>query len=135
MNCPSFEDVKMKQITITLPDSFEAKGMQDAPERLRVVSTDKWDEDFILEALRHGVSQPLGDVWSVGKKDVAKLEKKWQAFQEGDWTSRERTGQSAAKFQAKFDEQIKKLNAEALAGKLTYEQLMAAAALVKPDNT
>lgn len=124
----------MKTLTITLPDSFEVKGMSDAPEQLRAVSTDKWDEGFILEALRHGISQSLGDVWSVGKKDVGKLEKKWQAFQDGEWTSRERTGQSAAKFQAKFDEQIKKLNAEALAGKLTYEQLMAAAALIKPDN-
>ncbi len=124
----------MKTLTITLPDSFEVKGMSDAPKQLRAVSTDKWDEGFILEALRHGISQSLGDVWSVGKKDVGKLEKKWQAFQDGEWTSRERTGQSAAKFQAKFDEQIKKLNAEALAGKLTYEQLMAAAALIKPDN-
>lgn len=124
----------MKTLTITLPDSFEVKGMSDAPKQLRAVSTDKWDEGFILEALRHGISQSLGDVWSVGKKDVGKLEKKWQAFQDGEWTSRERTGQSAAKFQAKFDEQIKKLNAEALAGKLTYEQLMAAATLIKPNN-
>lgn len=123
-----------KQITITLPDSFEVKGMQDAPERLRQVSTEKWDEDFCLEALRHGISQPLGDVWSVSKKDIAKLEKKWQAFMDGDWTSRERTGQSAAKFAVRFDEAIKTLNVEALAGKLTKEQLFALAALAKPDK-
>lgn len=124
----------MKTITITLPDFFEVKGMSDAPERLRVVTTAKWDEDFILEALRHGVSQPLGDVWSVSKKDTTKLEKKWQAFQDGEWTSRERTGQSAAKFQAKFDDAIKALNIEALTNKLTPEQLSALAALIKPDN-
>lgn len=122
-----------KQITITLPDTFEVKGMQDAPERLRQVATDKWNEEFCLEALRHGVSQPLGDVWSVSKKDASKLEKKWQAFQDGEWTTRERTGQTAAKFQAKFDEQIKRLNADALKGLLTKEQLLALAASIEPD--
>lgn len=123
-----------KQITITLPDSFEVKGMQDAPERLRQVATEKWNEDFCLEALRHGVSQPLGDVWSVSKKDIGKLEKKWQAFQDGDWTTRERTGQSAAVFQAKFDKAIAELNVQALAEKLTPEKLAALAAMVKPDK-
>ncbi len=122
-----------KQITITLPDTFEVKGMSDAPERLRQVATDKWNEEFCLEALRHGVSQPLGDVWSVSKKDASKLEKKWQAFQDGEWTTRERTGQTAAKFQAKFDEQIKRLNADALKGLLTKEQLLALAASIEPD--
>lgn len=122
-----------KQITITLPDSFEVKGMSDAPERLRQVATDKWNEKFCLEALRHGVSQPLGDCWSTQKKDIPKLEKKWQAFQDGEWTTRERTGQTAAKFQAKFDEQIKRLNADALKGLLTKEQLLALAASIEPD--
>ena len=124
----------MKTITVTLPDSFEVKGMSDAPERLRVITTDNWNENFILEALRHGVSQPLGDVWSVSKKDIGKLEKKWRSFMDGDWTSRERTGETAKKFQAKFDDAIKALNIEALANKLTPEQLSALAALVKPDN-
>lgn len=123
-----------RQISITLPDSFEVKGMQDAPERLRQVATEKWDEDFCLEALRHGVSQPLGDVWSVSKKDIGKLEKKWQAFQDGDWTTRERIGQSAAVFQAKFDKAIAELNVQALAEKLTPEKLAALAAMVKPDK-
>jgi len=123
-----------RQISITLPDSFEVKGMQDAPERLRQVATEKWNEDFCLEALRHGVSQPLGDVWSVSKKDIGKLEKKWQAFQDGDWTTRERIGQSAAVFQAKFDKAIAELNVQALAEKLTPEKLAALAAMVKPDK-
>lgn len=124
----------MKTLTINLPDSFEVKGMQDAPVTLREVNTHKWDEDFILEAIRHGISQALGDVWSVGKKDATKLEKKWQAFQDGEWISRERTGQSAAKFQAKFDKAIQELNIVALAQKLTPEKLAALAALVKPDK-
>ena len=122
-----------KQVTIMLPDSFEVKGMSDAPERLRVVTTEHWSEDFILEALRHGISQPLGDVWSVSKKDVGKLEKKWQAFQDGEWVTRERTGESAKKFQAKFDDAIKRLNADALKGLLTKEQLLALAASIEPD--
>jgi hypothetical protein len=58
----------MKTLTINLPDSFEVKGMSDAPERLRQVATDKWNEKFCLEALRHGVSQPLGDCWSTQKR-------------------------------------------------------------------
>lgn len=124
----------MRAITVNLPDTFEVKGMSDAPERLRQVSTEKWNEDFILEALRHGISQSLGDVWSVSKKDIAKLEKKWQAFQDGDWATRERTGQSAAVFQAKFDKAIAELNVQALAEKLTPEKLAALAALAKPDN-
>ena len=124
----------MKTVTITLPDNIEIKGCSDAPEKLRVVPTEHWDEDFCLIALRHGISQALGDVWSVGKKSVEKMEKKWKALSEGDWASRERTGESSAKFAAKFDEAIKALNVEALAGKLTKEQLFALAALARADN-
>lgn len=124
----------MKTITITLPDEFQVPGMLDAPENLRVIPTDKWDEEFCLAAIKHGVKQSLQDTWSVGKKDVAKLEKRYNAFVEGDWNQRERTGESSAKFAAKFDETIKNLNVEALAGKLTKEQLFALAALAKADN-
>ena len=124
----------MKTITITLPDEFQVPGMLDAPENLRVIPTDKWDEEFCLAAIKHGVKQSLQDTWSVGKKDVAKLQKRYDAFVEGDWNQRERTGESSAKFAAKFDEAIKNLNVEALAGKLTREQLFALAALAKPDN-
>lgn len=123
-----------KQITITLPDSFEVKGMQDAPAEMREVKTEKWDENFILTTIRHGVSQALGDTWSVSKKDKEKLRKKWESLCEGDWNTRERTGESSAKFAVKFDEAIKNLNVEALAGKLTREQLFALAALAKADN-
>lgn len=124
----------MKTITINLPDEFQVPGMLGAPENLRVIPTDKWDEEFCLAAIKHGVKQSLQDTWSVGKKDVAKLEKRYNAFVEGDWNQRERTGESSAKFAAKFDETIKNLNIEALAGKLTREQLFALAALAKPDN-
>jgi len=124
----------MKTITINLPDEFQVPGMLGAPENLRVIPTDKWDEEFCLAAIKHGVKQSLQDTWSVGKKDVAKLEKRYNAFVEGDWNQRERTGESSAKFAVKFDEAIKNLNIEALAGKLTKEQLFALAALARPDN-
>lgn len=124
----------MRTLTITLPDSIEIKGCSDAPAEMREVKTEKWDEDFILTAIRHGVSQALGDTWSVSKKDKDKLRKKWESLTEGDWSTRERTGESGAKFAAKFDETIKNLNIEALAGKLTKEQLFALAALAKTDN-
>ena len=125
----------MKTITIVLPDSFQVPGMVDAPENLRSIPTDKWDEEFCLAAIKHGVKQSLQDTWSVGKKDIPKLQKRYDAFVEGDWNQRERTGESNAKFQAKFDEAIKRLNADALKGLLTKEQLFALAASIEPDNT
>ena len=123
-----------REITITLPETFQVPGMVDAPEHLRAIPTTQWNEEFCLAAIKHGVKQSLQDTWSVGKKDVAKLEKRYNAFVEGDWNQRERTGEGSAKFAAKFDETIKNLNVEALAGKLTREQLFALAALAKPDN-
>ena len=125
----------MKTITIVLPDSFQVPGMVDAPENLRSIPTDKWDEEYCLAAIKHGVKQSLQDTWSVGKKDIPKLQKRYDAFVEGDWNQRERTGESNAKFQAKFDEAIKRLNADALKGLLTKEQLFALAASIEPDNT
>ena len=124
----------MREITITLPDTIEINGCKDAPETLRVISTAKWDEDFILTALTHGVSQKIGDSWSVGKKDAEKTRKVHEAMVAGDWTQRRATGESTAKFQAKFDAAIAALNVEALAGKLTREQLFELAKLAKADN-
>lgn len=125
----------MKTLTINLPETFQVPGMVDAPEHLRSIPTTQWNEEFCLAAIKHGVKQSLQDTWSVGKKDVAKLQKRYDAFVEGDWNQRERTGESNAKFQAKFDEAIKRLNADALKGLLTKEQLLALAASIEPDNT
>lgn len=120
----------MRTITIELPDSIEINGAKDAPENLRTVNTAKWDADFCLTALKHGVSQKIGDTWSVSKKDITKTTATHKSMEEGDWNQRERTGASAVK----FDEAIKKLNIQALAGKLTREQLMALAAVITPDG-
>ena len=122
-----------KQITINLPDSFQVPGMVDAPEYLRSIPTAQWDEEFCLAAIEHGVKQSLQDTWSVGKKSVEKLQKRYDAFVEGDWNQRKRTGESSVKFQQKFDEAIKRLNTDALKGLLTKEQLLALAASIEPD--
>lgn len=121
----------MRQITIELPDVLTINGASDAPESLRNVNTAKWDADFCLTALTHGISQKLGDTWSVSKKDEEKLKKVHQSLVDGDWTTKARTGASAAK----FDEAIKKLNTEALFNKLSPEQLSALAAMINADNT
>lgn len=124
----------MREITITLPEFIEVNGSKDAPESLRVIKTDKWDADFVLTALTHGVSQKIGDSWSVGKKDVGKTSKVHESMEAGDWAQRRATGESNVKFQAKFDAAIAALNIEALAGKLTREQLFELAKLAKADN-
>jgi hypothetical protein len=120
----------MRTITIELPDSVEINGAKDAPENLRVVNTANWDEEFCLVALRHGVSQKIGDTWSVSKKDITKTAATHKSMEDGDWNQRERTGASAAK----FDEAIKKLNIASLVGKLTREQLAALAVAISPDG-
>lgn len=125
----------MREITITLPDVIEVNGSKDAPEALRLIKTDKWDADFILTALTHGVSQKIGDSWSVGKKDVEKTSKVHACMEAGDWAQRRQTGESSAKFQAKFDEAIKALNVAALVDKLSAEQLYELAKAAKADST
>jgi hypothetical protein len=79
---------------------------------------------------RERLDHPIVDCWSTSKKDIKKLEDKYDAFVKGEWTRRERTGASAQK----FDEAIKKLNVASLVGKLTREQLAALAAAISPDG-
>lgn len=123
-----------REIVIVLPDEITIAGCKDAPEHLRTVKTANWDEDFCLAAMAHGVSQKLGDSWSVGKKDPEKTAKVHAAIEASDWNQRRQTGESAKKFEAKFDAAIAALNVEALAGKLTREQLFELAKLAKADN-
>lgn len=107
-------------------------GAKDAPESLRTIKTDKWENDFIIAALSHAMSQKIGDPWS-NKKNPKRgdaVKAVHTAMENGDWALRERTGASAAK----FDEAIKKLNTEALFHKLSPEQLSALAAMINADN-
>lgn len=119
-----------RQITIELPDVVTVNGMGDAPDHLRSINTANWDSDFCLTAIIHGVSQKQGDTWSVSKKDVEKTQKVHNSLVAGDWSTKGRTGQSAAK----FDAAIAKLNAEQLIAKLPAELLSALAAKIAADN-
>ena len=122
-----------REVTITLPDSIIINGAKDAPESLRTIKTDKWENDFIIAALAHAMSQKIGDPWSNKKNpkrgDAVKVVH--AAMENGEWAIRERTGATVAK----FDEAIKKLNVIALREKLTPEQLSALAAMINADNT
>lgn len=126
----------MREITITLPDAVEINGAKTAPEQYRTIKTEKWDNDFIIAALEHAMSQKIGDPWSNAKnpKREEKVASVHACMEAGDWAQRRATGESSAKFQAKFDAAIAGLNVEALAGKLTREQLFELAKLVKADN-
>ena len=121
-----------REITITLPDTITINGAKDAPESLRTIKTEKWEQDFILAALAHAMSQKIGDPWS-NKKNPKRgyaIKAVHTAMENGEWAVRERTGASTAK----FDEAIKKLNTEALLNKLSPEQLSALAAMINADN-
>ncbi len=121
-----------REIIVTLPDTITINGAKDAPESLRTISTTKWEQDFIIAALAHAMSQKIGDPWS-NKKNPKRgdaIKAVHTAMENGDWAVRERTGASALK----FDEAIKKLNTEALFNKLSPEQLSALAAMINADN-
>lgn len=121
-----------REIIVTLPDTITINGAKDAPESLRTIKTDKWENDFIIAALGHSMSQKIGDPWS-NKKNPKRgdaVKAVHTAMENGEWVIRERTGASAAK----FDEAIKKLNTVALFNKLSPEQLSALAAMINADN-
>ena len=121
-----------REIIVTLPDTITINGAKDAPETLRTISTTKWEQDFIIAALAHAMSQKIGDPWS-NKKNPKRgdaIKAVHTAMENGEWAVRERTGASTLK----FDEAIKKLNTEALFNKLSPEQLSALAAMINADN-
>ena len=120
-----------RQIVIELPDRVEINSAKDAPARLRTILTCNWSPEFVLDLMEFGLSERLGNVWSVGKKSVEKLTQAHEATEKGEWQTRQRTGASAAR----FDEGIKKLNAAALFNKLSPEQLSALAAMINADKS
>ena len=109
---------------------MEINSAKDAPARLRTVLTTNWSPEFVLDLVEFGLSERLGNVWSVGKKNVEKMTAAHEATEKGKWQTRQNTGASAAK----FDEGIKKLNAAALFNKLSPEQLSALAAMINADQ-
>jgi hypothetical protein len=117
------EDLTMRTITIELPDMLTINGAKDAPENLRSIPTANWDAQFCLTALTHGISQKMGDTWSVSKKDTEKLAGTYKALQEGDWNQRV-TQSSASKVISSLD----KFTPEELAKILEAAQAAAAKA-------
>jgi hypothetical protein len=118
-----------RQITIEIPDVIDIASAKDAPERWRSIKTDKWTAETVVDAIEFAVSERLGNIWSVGKKDHDKMEHGHKSLSEGNWNAKTRGVSSA-----KFDEAIKKLNVAALVGKLTREQLMELASKISPDG-
>ena len=131
--CLKTGEIKMREIIVSLPDVIMISGAKDAPEQYRAITTEKWENDFIIAALTHSMSQKIGDPWG-NKKNLKRMETVaavHAALCEGRWSVR--NGESGAAKEAKFNAAIAALNAEALLSKLTKEQLAALAALVKPD--
>lgn len=119
----------MKTITVELPDIIQISGAKDAPQDLRVLNTKLWDSEFCFSALLHGISQKIGDTWSVGKKDISKLKAVHTTLEAGEWNQRQR-----GVGEAKFDEAIKKLNDEQIIAKLSPERLLEIAAKIAADK-
>lgn len=109
----------MKTVTIELPDSITINGAGKAPESLRNVNTTNWTPEFCLTAMIHGVSQKIGDTWSVTKGDVEKTTAVHDNMTAGDWSRRASNGVS----DAKLAEKIGKLDVTKLATMLTPGQL------------
>ena len=109
----------MKTITIELPNSITINGAGKAPETLRSVLTKNWTPEFCLTAMIHGISQKIGDTWSVTKGDFNKTQAVVDNINAGEWARRATSGVSDAKLQ----EKISKLDVTKLAGMLTPGQL------------
>lgn len=109
---------KMKTITIELPEVVTINGATDAPDELRQVNTANWSPEFCVTALIHGISQKIGDTWSVTKKDEEKTRAVHQNMVAGDWSRRANSGVS----DAKLAEKIAKIDVAKLLSMLSPEQ-------------
>jgi hypothetical protein len=108
----------MRTITIELPDVITINGAGKAPDSLREVATANWNPEFCLTALIHGISQKIGDTWSVTKGDVEKTKAVHANMVEGDWSRRAAGGIS----DAKMAEKIAKIDVAKLLSMLSPEQ-------------
>ena len=108
----------MRTITLELPDSITISGAGKAPDSLREVNTANWNSEFCLTAMIHGISQKIGDTWSVTKGDVEKTTAVHANMVAGDWTRRAASGVS----DAKMAEKIAKIDISKLLSMLSPEQ-------------
>lgn len=111
----------MRTIQIELPDSIEINGAGKAPESLRTVKTENWTPEFCLTALVHGISQKIGDTWSVTKGDVGKTKAVHANMEAGDWSRRTSSGIT----EQKLLERVAKLDVQKLLAALSSEQMAA----------
>jgi hypothetical protein len=111
----------MRTITIELPDEITINGAGKAPESLRHVKTENWTPEFCLTALCHGISQKIGDTWSVTKGDVEKTRAVRDNMEAGDWARRASSGVS----EQKLLERVGKIDVQKLLAALSPEQMAA----------
>jgi hypothetical protein len=112
----------MRTITIEVPDFYNITSAKDAPEEYRTVKTENWGPDIILAAVEFGLSESMGNTWSVGKKDIPTMQARHEAIERGDWARRAgRGGVTEAKLLAN----IGKLDVQKLLAALSPEQMAA----------
>jgi hypothetical protein len=112
----------MRTITVEIPDFYEITSAKDAPEQYRTVSTANWQADIILAAVEFGLSESMGNTWSVGKKDIPTMQARHEAIERGDWARRAGKGGVT---EAKLLANIGKLDVKKLLAALTPEQMAA----------
>jgi hypothetical protein len=110
----------MREITIMLSESYTITSAKDAPSAYRTVKTANWTAETVLNAVEFGLSESMGNTWSVGKKDVDTMKERHEALERGEWA---RKGQKGTISEAKLAERIGKLDTTKLAGMLTPGQL------------
>lgn len=109
----------MRTITIELPDTYEITSAKDAPEVYRTVKTANWNAETVLNAVEFGLSESMGNTWSVGKKDHETMKARHEALERGDWARR--AGKSGIS-DAKLAERIGKIDIAKLLSMMTPEQ-------------
>lgn len=108
----------MFTITINLPESFSIASAKDAPEQYRTVRLDKWTEQTILDAVEFAISERLGNVWSVGKKDESKMKAGHESLEKGEWNAKIRGSKG-------FTEKLTGMDATSIWKLLTPQQQQA----------
>lgn len=109
----------MHTIEIELPESYEITSAKDAPEVYRTVKTAKWTAETCLAAIEFGLSESMGNTWSVSKKDKEAMKARHEAVEHGDWARR---GGKGGVTEAKLLAAVGKIDIAKLLAALTPEQ-------------
>jgi hypothetical protein len=109
----------MRTITLELPESYEITSAKDAPSTYRVVKTANWTAETVLNAVEFGLSESMGNTWSVGKKDVETFKARHEALERGEWARRTGKGNVT---EAKLLAAVGKIDIAKLLAALSPEQ-------------